>query len=144
MSSLDYVSVDGRKPNSVREGVLYSHAARSDACFVTLKKSESDYSPTTMYRDYALSPTLFHWESQSVTRVASATGHRYLHHRERGSNVLIFARHRKVTAFGAGAPYLFLGAADYVEHRGERPIAITWRLRSTMPASVFAIASVVA
>ena len=42
-----------------------------DAFFVTLKKSESDYSPTTMYRDYPISPTLFHWESQSTTSVAS-------------------------------------------------------------------------
>jgi len=48
-----------------------------------------------------------------------------------------------VSAFGTGAPYLFLGEADYVEHRGERPIAITWRLRVPMPAADFATASVV-
>jgi hypothetical protein len=38
---------------------------------------------------------------------------------------------------------LFLGEADYVEHRGERPIAITWRLRVPMPAADFATASFV-
>ena len=27
-----------------------------------------DYSPTTMYDDYPISPTLFHWQSQSFTR----------------------------------------------------------------------------
>ena len=67
-----------RNPNSFREGVWYSHDHNVDAFFVTLKKSEADYSPTTMYRDYPISPTLFHWESQSTTSVASPTGQRYL------------------------------------------------------------------
>ena len=40
----------------------------ADAFLVTLQKSEADYSPTTMYRDYAISPELFHWESQSARR----------------------------------------------------------------------------
>ena len=96
-----------------------------------------------MYQDYAISPDLFHWESQSVTSVASKTGQRYLNHRANGSHVLLFTRPQKVSAFGTGAPYLFLGEADYVEHRGERPIAITWHLRTSMPAADFAAASVV-
>jgi superfamily II DNA or RNA helicase/HKD family nuclease len=144
VAALDYVAIDGRKPNSFREGVLFSPAADSDTFLVTLHKSEAEYSPTTMYQDYAISPELFHWESQSGTTVASKTGQRYLHHRRNGSHVLLFARPKKVTDFGSGAPYLFLGEADYVEHRGERPIAITWRLRTPMPAADFAIASVVA
>jgi hypothetical protein len=143
VAALDYVAIDGRKPNSFREGVLFSSAANADALLVTLHKSEADYSPTTMYRDYAISRDLFHWESQSGTTVASPTGQRYLRHRETGSHVLLFSRPQKVSAFGTGAPYLFLGEADYVEHRGERPIAITWRLRVPMPAADFATASVV-
>nr|WP_272955416.1 DEAD/DEAH box helicase [Pedococcus badiiscoriae] len=143
VAALDYVAIDGRKPNSFREGVLFSQAANSDAFLVTLHKSEAEYSPTTMYQDYAISPELFHWESQSGTTVASKTGQRYLGHRSSGSHVLLFARPQKVTEFGSGAPYLFLGEADYVEHRGERPIAITWRLRTPMPAADFTVASVV-
>lgn len=144
VAALDYVSIDGRKANSFREGVLFSPAANADAFLVTLNKSEAEYSPTTMYQDYAISQELFHWESQSVTAVASPTGQRYLHHRARGSHVLLFARQQKVTEFGTGAPYLFLGEADYVEHRGERPIAITWRLRTPMPTVDFTAAKVVA
>lgn len=144
MAALDYVSVEGRKPNSFREGVLFSTAANADALLVTLRKSESEYSPTTMYQDYAISQDLFHWESQSVTSVASKTGQRYLNHRSNGSHVLLFSRVDKQTDLGSGAPYLFLGDADYVDHRGERPIAITWRLRTPMPAADFADASVVA
>lgn len=144
LSGLRYVDVDGRKPNSFREGVLYSDAVKADALFVTLKKAESDYSPTTMYRDYAISPEIFHWESQSVTSVQSPTGQRYLHHRERGTHVLLFSRPTKTTDFGTGAPFTFLGPAQYVTHKGERPIAITWRLEHPMPADIFAEASVVA
>ena len=144
VAALDYVSVEGRKANSFREGVLFSPAANADAFLVTLNKSEAEYSPTTMYQDYAISRELFHWESQSVTAVASPTGQRYLNHRSQGSHVLLFARQHKVTEFGTGAPYLFLGEADYVEHRGERPIAITWRLRTPMPAADFTASSVVA
>lgn len=144
VAALDYVSLDGRKPNSFREGVLFAPAVNADALLVTLHKSEADYSPTTMYQDYALSPELFHWESQSGTTVASKTGQRYLNHRSQGSQVLLFTRPTKVTEFGSGAPYLFLGEADYVEHRGERPISITWRLRTPMAAADFATASVVA
>ena len=144
VAALDYVSIDGRKPNSFREGVLFSPAANADAFLVTLHKSEADYSPTTMYQDYAISPQLFHWESQSGTTVASRTGQRYLNHKRDRSHILLFARPQKVSEFGSGAPYLFLGEADYVEHRGERPIAITWHLHTPMPAADFAVASVVA
>lgn len=144
LAALDHAEVGGRAPSSFREGVLFAPAANADAFLVTLHKSEADYSPTTMYRDYAISPELFHWESQSRTTVASPTGQRYLTHRSTGSHVLLFTRTHKSSAFGDGAPYLFLGEADYVEHRGERPISITWRLRTPMPAADFTAARVVA
>ena len=105
---------------------------------MTLKKSEADYSPTTMYQDYPISPTLFHWESQSTTSVASRTGQRYL---TGSSTVLLFVREHKQDEFGT-APYLFLGPATYADHKGERPIAITWRLTHPMPADFFASSTV--
>jgi hypothetical protein len=123
-------------PHRIREGVKYDKATRSDLFFVTLEKAEKHYSPTTRYRDYAISPTLFHWESQSTTTIRSKTGQRYLKHAERGSNVLLFVRQAKRDA-GRTQPYVFLGPADYVSHVGERPIAITWRLREPMPAELF-------
>jgi hypothetical protein len=42
------------------------------------------------------------------------------------------------------APHLFLGPARYVEHTGDRSIAITRRLKVPMPADFFAGATVVA
>ena len=136
------VATDTRLPMSFREGVVWAPERRTDALLITLTKSEADYSPSTMYRDYPLTPHLFHWESQSRTTVASSTGQRYLNHRAMGTHVLLFARQRKQGDFGV-EPYLFLGAADYVSHEGERPIGITWRLRHAMPTDFFTQASLV-
>ena len=97
-----------------------------------------------MYRDYALSPELFHWESQNATTLASTAGQRYLHHREQGTHVALFVREAQRDDLGDGAPFLCLGLCDHVDHRGERPIAITWRLRRPMPAETFLAARVVA
>jgi hypothetical protein len=129
-----------RMPNSMREGVWYSAEHNVDAFFVTMKKSEADYSPTTMYADYPISPTLFHWESQSTTSVNSPTGQRYL---KGTSTVLLFARHEPKDDFGT-SPYLFLGPATYVSHTGDRPIAITWKLSTPMPTDFFNLTSAAA
>ena len=139
LAALDYASLK-RKPNSFREGVLYVPEIDVDAFFVTLQKSEADYSPTTLYRDYPISPTLFHWESQSTTALSSATGQRYLYG---SSTKLIFVRQHKSNEYGT-SPYLFAGPATYVQHSGERPIAITWRLEHELPNDFFAAANLAA
>jgi hypothetical protein len=139
LAALGYANL-GRTPKSFQTGVLYVPELDVDAFFVTLQKSEADYSPTTMYRDYPISPTLFHWESQSVTSIASATGQRYVNG---SSTKLIFVRQRRLDE-GGTSPYLFAGPATYVQHTGERPIAITWRLEHPLPADVFAAATVAA
>lgn len=67
-----------------------------------------------MYRDYAVAPDLFHWESQSTTSVQSPTGQRYLKHQAKGSHVFLFVRHRKQDA-GRTAAYTCLGARAALE-----------------------------
>ncbi|CAN5167960.1 DEAD/DEAH box helicase [soil metagenome] len=129
-----------RKPSTFREGVWYSADHNVDAFFITLKKSEADYSPSTMYADYPISPTLFHWESQSTTSVASPTGQRYL---DGASTVLLFARHEQKDEFGT-SPYLCLGPATYSSHTGDRPIAITWHLKHALPTDFYSTAAAVA
>jgi superfamily II DNA or RNA helicase/HKD family nuclease len=117
-----------------REGVLHLPGAKLDAFFVTLQKSEHDYSPTTMYEDYAISHDMFHWQSQSTTSAESPTGQRYIAHRELGYNPLLFVRANKLLASGLASPYAFLGPAEYLSHEGSRPISIVWRLLHPMPA----------
>lgn len=132
-----------RKASTHVSGVAWSDAERTDALLVNLRKTERDFSPTTMYRDFALSPELFHWESQNATTTSSPTGHRYLHHRELGTHVALFVRPAPTDDLGT-APFLCLGLGDHVEHRGERPIAITWRLRRPMPGETYRAARLVA
>ena len=143
LAALSWASMT-RKAHGHASGVAWAEATRTDALLVNLRKTERDFSPTTMYRDFALSPDLFHWESQNVTTLASSTGQRYIHHREQGTYVALFVRETKSDDLGEGAPFLLLGECDHVEHRGERPIAITWRLRRPMPAETFLTARVVA
>jgi hypothetical protein len=120
-----------------REGVLWHEPSQTDLLFVTLNKSEALFSPSTRYRDLALGPGLFHWESQSTTTAASPTGQRYIHHEARGSRVLLFVReHRREggRAGGVTEPFRCLGFARYESHEGERPMAIRWRLERAIPA----------
>ena len=130
-----------RHPNSIREGVFFSEKLNADGLLITLRKNEKGYSPTTMYNDVAISESVFHWESQSTTSVDSPTGRRYLGLDGSGSETVLFIREDKKGEFGAGAPYLCLGLADYVSHEGSRPIGIDWRLRVPMPAEVWKMAA---
>ena len=66
--------MDFMKPATVREGVKWLPEKQLDVFFVTLNKSDKDYSPTTMYNDYSINETLFHWQSQSTTAADSPTG----------------------------------------------------------------------
>ena len=97
-----------------------------------------------MYRDYAITPDLFHWESQNSTRADSEAGQRYIRHRETGQRIVLLVRDRQKDDINETAPFLCLGDVSYVSHRGERPMAITWKLERPMPGAVFASASVVA
>ncbi|MGH9170705.1 MAG: DUF3427 domain-containing protein [Acidimicrobiales bacterium] len=130
-------------PSNDREGVRLAVEERADVFTFTLAKSERDYSPTTLYRDYAISRDLVHWESQSTTSSESPTGRRYINHVVEGSRVLLFCRETNRGDFGA-QPYFFLGPARYVSHTGSRPMAIRWKLDHPMPAEFFEAASMLA
>lgn len=129
------VALDFMKPATVREGVKWLPEKNIDVFFVTLNKADKDYSPTTMYNDYSICESLFHWQSQSTTAENSPTGQRYIHHKERDSKVLLFVREFKSDRVTGGAEaYTYLGTASYVKHEGSRPMNITWRLDRPIPA----------
>ncbi len=124
-----------RKRSHFREGVLYLPEKNLDVFFVTLNKSEKDYSPSTMYQDYSINEELFHWQSQSRTTEESATGQRYINQSAKGGNVLFFVReYNKETAFTS--PYTCLGLADYQSHYGSAPISIVWKMKEPLPGFV--------
>jgi superfamily II DNA or RNA helicase len=115
-----------------REGTRWLADENVDLLAFTLDKTSGHFSPTTRYRDYAISPTLLHWESQSPTRADSPTGRRYQEHASIGSTVLPFAR---LTT--EDRAFWLLGPATYVSHEGERPMAITWRLEQALPGDLY-------
>jgi len=127
------IAMDFMTPTNVREGVKWLPEKQIDVLFVTLNKSDKDYSPTTMYNDYSINSELFHWQSQSTTSDTSATGKRYINHRKEGSKVLLFVREYKNDLAGA-SPYTFLGTANYVRHTGSRPMNVVWKLDRPIPA----------
>ncbi len=122
-----------------REGVLYLHDKHCDVFFVTLHKAARHYSPTTMYRDYAIDEHHFHWQSQSTTSLKSVTGRRYIAVDQASSIKLLFVRLQRTGTDGLASPFVFLGPVDYVSHEGERPISLVWRLRHAIPASILPV-----
>ena len=124
-------------PGAFREGVRYVERERADLLLVTLNKTEEKFSPTTMYRDRAITPRLFQWETQSTTSARSPTAQRYLNHDRDGSSVHLFVRETKANVLGIAAPYLYAGPVHYVSHRNNRPIEIRWGLERDLPADVF-------
>ena len=127
------IAMDYMTPKNVREGVKWLPDKQVDVFFITLNKADKDYSPTTMYNDYSINESLFHWQSQSTTSDTASTGQRYINHRQRGSKVVLFVREFKQDSIGA-APYTCLGTAAYVKHTGSRPMNITWHLDQPIPA----------
>ena len=125
-------------------GVLWNKATRTDLLFVTLEKSDKDYSPTTRYADYPISPTLFHWESQNTASPDTPTGRRYIEQPDQGTNVVLFVRERKRDGRGETLPYHCLGRARYRSHEAERPMKILWELERPMPGWLYQAGKVVA
>ena len=127
------IAMDYMTPKNVQEGVKWLPDKQVDVFFITLNKADKDYSPTTMYNDYSINESLFHWQSQSTTSDTASTGQRYINHRQRGSKVVLFVREFKQDGIGA-APYTCLGTAAYVKHTGSKPMNITWHLDQPIPA----------
>ncbi|MGW8062836.1 DUF3427 domain-containing protein [Streptomyces ziwulingensis] len=137
LAALGVARFGGQMPRSFAQGVQWVDALQTDVLLITQEKNERDFSPTVRYKDYALSPSLYHWESQNSTAADSRTGLRYRNHASRGSHVLLFLRRYKNTDTGKSEPWMLLGPATYESHTGSKPMGITWRLKHELPADVW-------
>lgn len=122
-------SSDRKVPHQM--GIERRKEEKRELLFVTLEKSAASFSPTTRYRDYAISPTEFHWETQNAVRDGSEALQHYVAHVARGWSMHLAVQTR------SGEPFAYLGPVDYVRHSGDRPVAIVWRLHHPMPAGLF-------
>ncbi len=130
LAAVGYVKA-GEKGSTPQGGILKLPDERRELLFVTLDKSARSFSPSTRYRDYAISPALFHWETQSIASVNTESGQRYTNSPANGWSFFLFVR------TDPKATYAFMGPARYLSHLGDRPIAITWQLEHAMPAVLY-------
>jgi len=121
------------KQSSNREGVALNKSSNIEALFINLKKSEEDFSPTTMYDDYAINESLFHWQSQNATTPWSDKGKSYIEQKALGKTILLFVRESKEDAHKFTQGYVFLGPANFVDYEGAKPMSIKWELHEPIP-----------
>lgn len=111
-------------------GVQYLKNNNYDVFFVTLNKSEKDFSDLTRYEDYAISENLFHWQSQNMDTQESKKIQRYLNNNGR---ILLFVREYK-SIKGRACPYIYLGKCKPISYEGNRPVSFVLKLESNIPA----------
>ncbi|WP_250461760.1 DUF3427 domain-containing protein [Microbulbifer litoralis] len=127
-----------RRRKSSREGMVRLFERNTELMFVTLDKSSARHEGVA-YEDYAISPELFHWQSQNSAGPETAAGRRYI---EMGDGpdkpwtFQLFVQETKNHAFRACGPVTF------VSYRGEKPMSITWKLTNPLPPSLYEAFSV--
>ncbi|MDX1364987.1 MAG: DUF3427 domain-containing protein, partial [Arenibacter latericius] len=121
------------KKSTNREGVAENKTLNTEVLFIDLIKSEEDFSPSTMYNDYAISETLFHWQSQNKTRADKGKGLTYIHHQKLNKKILLFVREKAKDEFGNTMGYVFIGEGNIQKHYGSKPISINWHLSEPLP-----------
>jgi superfamily II DNA or RNA helicase len=122
-----------RSSNAIGVGVAENKALNTELLFIDLIKSEVDYSPTTLYDDYAISEKLFHWQSQNQTRDDSGKGLTYINHKKLGKKILLFVREQSTNEFKNTNGYVFIGEGNFQEHEGSKPMSIKWELNEPIP-----------
>lgn len=123
-------------PGQIGTGVVHFEDHKCYALLMTFRKSENEFSPSTMYEDYPISRSRVHWQSQNNTIPESPTGQRLTKHHLLGYTILIFARAVK-KEFNATIPFTYLGPGKIVEHHGSRPITCLWDLSCPMPFDLY-------
>jgi superfamily II DNA or RNA helicase len=121
------------KKSSNREGVAENKDIKTELLFINLIKSEENFSPTTMYDDYAINELLFHWQSQNSAKPESGKGLSYIQHKENKKKILLFVREKEADEFGKRMGYVFIGEGQLRDYYGSKPMSIDWELNEPMP-----------
>ena len=116
-----------------REGVAENSDLNTELLFINLIKSEENFSPTTMYDDYAINEYLFHWQSQNSAGPETSKGKSYINHQENSKRILLFVREKANDEYGNTMGYVFVGEGKLKEHYGAKPMNIKWELNEPMP-----------
>ncbi len=122
-----------KKMQGSASGVFKVDEYNTELFFVTLNKSDKDFSPTTQYNDYVISENLFHWQSQN-TDSHRGRGERFVHQSTNHKRFLIFVREYKHDGFGNTCPFHCFGFGHYVSSSGDYPMSIVWKMESPIMA----------
>lgn len=109
-------------------GVFNIEELNTELFFVTLNKSDKDFSASTMYDDYVVSENQFHWKSQN-TDTHKGRGKRFVEQAKNKKKFLLFVRDYKHDGFGNTCPFYCFGLVDYISSRDDKPMSIDWRMR---------------
>lgn len=121
------------KKSSNREGAAENKNLNTEILFINLIKSDENFSPTTMYDDYAISETLFHWQSHNAYGPETTKGISYIKHQEIKKKILLFVREKANDENGNTMGYVFIGEGFFRETDGSKPMNIKWELSEPMP-----------
>lgn len=121
------------KKSSSREGVAVNPYLNTELLFINLIKSEENFSPTTMYDDYAINETLFHWQSQNSAGPETPKGISYINHQEDKKIILLFVREKNKDEYGNTMGYVFVEEGKLRAHYGAKPMSIKWELNEPLP-----------
>ena len=105
----------------------------SELLFINLIKSEENFSPTTMYDDYAINELLFHWQSQNSAGPETQKGRSYIDHQDNKKKILLFIREKANDEFGNTMGYVFVGEGNLEKFYGSKPMSIKWKLNEPLP-----------
>lgn len=101
--------------------------------FVTLNKSDKDFSPSTLYDDYVVNEHTFHWQSRNTDSHSNSGGKRYVNQKDQNNTILLFVRESKFDGYHNTSPFICLGSVKYVKSEGDLPMNITWHLPNAIP-----------
>ncbi|PDS26732.1 DUF3427 domain-containing protein [Flavobacterium branchiophilum] len=124
---------DKKSSNAIGVGVAENKEINTELLFIDLIKSEEDYSPTTLYDDYAISETLFHWQSQNQTRSDNGKGLTYINHKKLNKKILLFVREKSKNNYKNTNGYVFVGEGNFQDFEGSKPMNIKWELNEPIP-----------
>jgi superfamily II DNA or RNA helicase len=128
MEVLSFFGYQTAECNMQSFGVFDAKKFQTELLFVTLNKSDADFSPTTQYDDYVINERKFHWQSPNAESHAGK-GARYVHQRENGKRFLLFVREEKMDGYGNTAAFYCFGFVQYLRSYGDKPMSIEWELQ---------------
>lgn len=128
LTAVGWLTPERRAP--FQAGVLALPEHKTELLFVTLDKRDG-FNERIAYHDYAISPELFHWQSQNSAGPDTPAGRRYCESPGNGWTFQLFVREVR------GDAYRALGPVTLERWEGDRPLSITWRLDRVLPVRLF-------